>query len=318
MTALGPGGEFDRLRAAFGKLGARLVGAGDDAALVTVDGVDLALSCDLAIEGQHFRLAWLSAREIGWRAGASALSDLAAVAADPLGVLAAVGVPEGRDGEFFQELMLGIADAAALVDAVVWGGDLVRAPQVTVDVSVVGRAAHPVRRSGARSGEGLWVSGWLGAPRAAIQAWERGETPAAALRERFAHPVPRVREAVWLRAQGASAMIDISDGLVGDAGHLAAASGVALEIDARRVPMHSAILTAQAVEADALVTALTGGEEYELLAALPATFDDARAAVFREQFAVPLTRIGDVVAGSGVTVLRDGKPFAVAGGYSHF
>ncbi len=328
MTALGPGNEFDRLRAAFGRLGARLVGAGDDAALVTVDGVDLALSCDLAVENEHFRLAWLSAREIGWRAAAAALSDLAAVAADPLGVLAAVGVPEGREGEFFQELMEGIADAATSVGAVVWGGDLVRAAQVTVDVTVVGRAARPVRRSGAQPGDGVWVSGRLGAPRAAVEAWERGETPTPAFRERFARPVPRVREATWLRAHGAAAMIDISDGLVGDAGHLAAASGVALAIDAGRVPVHSAVQAVQAVQAApaapaapadiSLMMALTGGEEYELLVVLPPDFGVAAADAFGERFGLPLTRIGDVVEGSGVTVLRGGKSVPIVGGYSHF
>jgi thiamine-monophosphate kinase len=224
--------------------------------------------------------------------------------------------------------MEGIADAATSVGAVVWGGDLVRAEQVTVDVTVVGRAARPIRRSGARPGDGVWVSGRLGAPRAAVEAWERGETPASALRERFAHPLPRVRESAWLRTQGATAMIDVSDGLVGDAGHLAAASGVALVIDAGRVPVHSAVpmvpavptdRAVEAVEADrSLMMALTGGEEYELLVALPADFDDAAAKSFEDQFDLPLTRVGRVERGAGVTVLRGGKPMPIAGGYSHF
>ena len=310
-TPLGPGGEFDRLRAVFRRLGPRLRGAGDDAALITVDGAHLALSCDLAIEGRHFRLDWLMAEEVGWRACAAALSDLAAVAAEPLGVLAAVGVPEGRDGEFLERLMDGIARAADATGAVVWGGDLVRAPHVTVDVTVVGRADQPVRRSGAQPGDGLWVTGLLGGPRTAVSAWEAGRTPPPDARDRFAHPVPRIAEAAWLRDHGATAMIDLSDGLVGDAGHLAAASGVGLVVEAERVLVHPAVGADEAV-----VVALVGGEEYELLVTLPEGFGEAEG--FGRRFNLPLTRIGGVAVGEGVRVLRDGRPMQPGRGFSHF
>ena len=312
-TPLGPGGEFDRLRAVFRRLGPRLRGAGDDAALITVDGARLALSCDLAIEGQHFRLGWITAEEVGWRACAAALSDLAAVAAEPLGVLAAVGVPDGRDGEFLERLMDGIARAAESAGAVLWGGDLVRAPQVTIDVTVVGRADRPVRRSGAQPGDGLWVTGLLGAPRAAVDAWEAGRTPAPAARERFAHPVPRIAEAAWLRDHGASALIDLSDGLVGDAGHVAAASQLALVVETERVPVHPAVTGDEAV-----TLALLGGEEYELLVTLPPGFGAADRSTFVQRFTLPLTRIGTVAAGKGVQVLRDGRLVAPGPGFSHF
>ena len=315
-TPLGPGGEFDRLRAVFRRLGPRLRGAGDDAALITVDGARLALSCDLAIEGQHFRLGWLTAEEVGWRACAAALSDLAAVAAEPLGVLTAVGIPDGRDGEFLERLMDGIGRAAESTGAVLWGGDLVRAPQVTIDVTVVGRADQPVRRNGAQPGDGLWVTGSLGAPRAAVAAWEAGRTPASGARERFAHPVPRVAEAAWLRDHGATALIDLSDGLVGDAGHVAAASQAALVVEAERVPVHPAVGAVTADEAVAL--ALLGGEEYELLVTLPPQFGAADQGTFVQEFTLPLTRIGTVAVGKGVQVLREGRPVAPGRGFSHF
>jgi len=325
MTDLGPGGEFDRLRSVFSRLAFRVTGVGDDAALVTVDDVGLAISCDLAVENQHFRLGWLMPREIGWRAGAAALSDLAAVAAEPLGILTAVGVPEGREGTFLEELMEGVADAGTSVGAVVWGGDLVRAAQVTVDVTVVGRAPRPVRRSGAQAGDGLWVTGRLGAPRAAVEAWELGHAPSGGLRERFAHPTPRVREAAWLRDQGATAMIDVSDGVIGDAGHVAAASGVRVRIDAEHVPVHEAVGGEASGEAGkarsgdvSLLLALGGGEEYELLVTLPDGFGAAEAHMFADQFGLPLTRIGEIEDGAGVTVMRNGSPFPVTGGYSHF
>jgi thiamine-monophosphate kinase len=318
-TPLGPGGEFDRLRAVFRRLGPRLRGAGDDAALVTVDGARLALSCDLAIEDQHFRLGWLTAEEVGWRACAAALSDLAAVAAEPLGVLAAVGVPEGRDEAFLERLMDGIASAAASTGAVLWGGDLVRAARVTIDVTVVGRADRPVRRGGAQPGDGLWVTGRLGAPRAAVAAWEAGRAPAPEARERFAHPVPRIAEAAWLRDHGASALIDVSDGLVGDAGHLAAASEVALVIEAERVPVHPAVGAGEAGAADAAVeAALVGGEEYELLVTLPPGFGAAERGMFGQRFKLPLTCVGSVAMGEGLQVLRDGRPVSPGRGFSHF
>jgi thiamine-monophosphate kinase len=324
-TPLGPGAEFDRLRAVFRRLGPRLRGAGDDAALITVDGARLALSCDLAIEDQHFRLSWLTAEETGWRACAAALSDLAAVAAEPLGVLAAVGVPAGRDGEFLERLMEGIASAAASTGAVLWGGDLVRAQRVTVDVTVVGRADRPVRRSGAQPGDGLWVTGQLGAPRAALAAWEAGRPPAPEARQRFAHPVPRIAEAAWLRDQGATALIDVSDGLVGDAGHLAAASEVGLVIEAERVPVHPAAGAAAAGAAsdagalDAATTAaLLGGEEYELLVTLPPGFGTAEGGTFAQRFGLPLTRVGTVAQGDGVRLMRHGRYVSPGRGFSHF
>jgi thiamine-monophosphate kinase len=201
---------------------------------------------------------------------------------------------------------------------VVWGGDLVKSERVLVDVFVVGLADRPVERRGAMPGDGVYVTGRLGGPRAAVDAWLAGKRPAPAARARFAHPVPRVAEARWLRDHGATAMIDVSDGLVGDAGHLAAASGVALEIDGALVPLLEAI---PQMSAD---FALIGGEEYELLVTLPDAAHAARAAhaadaaEFEQRFGLPLTRIGTVKAGSGVTVLRDGQPLPVPGAFSHF
>jgi thiamine-monophosphate kinase len=318
QTPLGPGGEFDRLRGVFARLGPRIGAVGDDAALITIDGARLALSCDLAVEGRHFRTEWLDAREIGWRACAAALSDLAAVAADPLGVLAAVGVPEGRDEAFLQDLMEGVSRAAASAGAELWGGDLVRAPQIVLDIAVIGRADRPVRRRGAMVGVGVWVTGMLGAPAAALGAWERGEPPSAWLRKRFAHPVPRIAEAWWLRERGATAMIDVSDGLVGDAGHLAAASSGRIEIDADSVPVHEAVAAGGQGAAVALAYALTGGEEYELLVTLPPSFGERESRSFRQRFDLPLTRVGTVQAGAGAVVLRDGKQLPITPGFSHF
>ena len=308
MTALGRGGEFDLIRTVWARLGDRVEGAGDDCALITVDGVGLAISTDLAVEDRHFRRAWLSPGEIGFRSAAGSLSDLAAVAAEPLGVLVSVAAPAADADALIPELMAGVAEAAAAVGATVWGGDLVQSDRVLLDVVVVGRADRPVRRTGAASGDALWVTGRLGGPRAAVRAWVAGQEPGAAARSRFARPEPRVREARWLRDQGARAMIDISDGLGGDAGHLAAASGVACVLDAAAVPVHEG--------ADGWEDAMAGGEEYELLVAMPAAFD-ARDS-FQRLFAVPLTRIGACEAGRGVRVLRGGREVDIPASFSHY
>lgn len=310
ISRLGSGIEFDRIRAIFERLGGRGGALGDDCALVTIGGTALALSTDLAVEGTHFRRTWLTAEEIGWRAAAAALSDLAAVAARPAGLLASVGVPADAAADLVVRIMEGVGAAAESVGASVWGGDLVAAPRIVIDVAVVGVAPAPVRRSGAVAGDELWVTGRLGAGRAAVRAWEAGREPAQALRARFAHPEPRVAAAAWLREHGAHAMIDLSDGLLGDAGHVAAASDVACVIDAERVPVY------EGATAD---DALAGGEDYELLVALPAEPDRARlTSSFREAFGIPLTRVGRVTAGAGVALERGGKRVPLIEGYTHF
>ncbi|HET9276349.1 MAG TPA: thiamine-phosphate kinase, partial [Gemmatimonadales bacterium] len=278
----------------------------------------LALSTDTSVESVHFRRAWASLEEIGWRAAAGALSDLAAVAAEPIGLLAALVLPPGLGEEDSVALMRGVANAGASVGAVVLGGDLSAGGELVITITVVGRCERPVRRSGARPGDGLWVTGRLGGPRAALEGWIAGGAPAAAARAAFLHPEPRVGAARWLASHGATAMIDLSDGLAGDAGHLAAASGVRLEIDLARIPLHPdlAAVTA-AAGAPAAELAARGGEDYELLVAMPPDFGDAVAALATEEVGVGLTRIGAVVPGSGVRLSLDGRDVALTS-YDHF
>jgi thiamine-monophosphate kinase len=309
-TALGQGPEFDRIRAIWRRLGDRAAAAGDDCALVVLAGEQFAIGTDLAVEDAHFRAGWLQPDEIGWRAGAAGLSDLAAMAAEPLGLLVSVGVSDEWPEELVTDVLGGIADAATSVGAMVWGGDLVRSDKLIVDVVVVGKAARPVRRAGAQAGDALCVSGRLGAPAAAIAAWGRGMEPDHLARERFAHPIPRIAEALWLRDRGARAMLDVSDGLAADAGHLAAASAVRCVIDSDRVPVHPA--------AETPGRALVSGEEYELLVALPGDATAALGREFESRFGVPLTRVGSIESGSGVEVVREGKAIDVPAGFRHF
>lgn len=315
-SVLGPGREFDLIRAIWSRLGDRIAGApGDDCAFVAVEGRQLAVSSDIAIEGTHFQVGWLSHHEVGWRAAAAALSDLAAVAARPAGVLVSLGVPAEWPEECVVDVMDGVGAAAAAAGAAVLGGDVVCAPRCVIDVMCLGSGAPFVRRTGAAAGDGLWVTGRLGGALMALEALNAGREPETTARERFARPVPRIAEAQWLRDHGAKAMIDVSDGLVADAGHIAAASGVGLVIEAQRVPAHPSVSSGPSA-ASAPLACLISGEEYELLVALPADFDAADG--FMTHFDVPLTRVGTVRAGAGVMVERDGRPVELPQGWSHF
>jgi thiamine-monophosphate kinase len=316
--ALGPGREFDRIRRLAATLGPRAAGLGDDCAVLAPGEGMLVVSTDVSVEDVHFRRAWLSAQEVGWRATAAALSDLAAEGAEPAGALVGLTVPASAGDEEVEAVMLGAGDAAAATGARIVGGDLSSGAAWSVAVTVLGWAAAPVGRGGARVGDGLWLTGTLGAPRAALEAWLRGDTPHEAARRAFAHPMPRIRAGQWLAHHGAGAMIDVSDGLAADAGHIAAASGVGLSLELDRVSV-AAAARPEAARLGMPVErfAAESGEEYELLAALPARFAADEARAFERACGLPLTRVGEVVAGAGVTARLGGAPLAL-GGYDHF
>ncbi len=326
-VGMGPGAEFDLIRTLLGVWKEQAVGVGDDSAEVSVPaGERLVVSTDTSVEGVHFRPEWLTPHEIGYRATAAALSDLAACAARPLGVLLALSLPETWVREVAQ-IAAGVGEAARAAGALIVGGDVTRARDLTLGVTVLGSAVHPLSRTGARAGDTLYVTGELGGPAAAVRAWTRAaegagrspgtsagkgaarsaDTPAPHHRARFAHPVPRVAEARWLAEHGAHAMMDISDGLAGDASHLAAASGVSVVIELERVPVVQGVSSEEAAES---------GEEYELLLAAPGTLD---AREFGQRFGLGLTAVGRVEDGApDVVLLRDGERVAARGGYQHF
>jgi len=304
--ALGAGGEFDRLRAIFRALGRGARDLGDDCALLRLGRTTLALSIDASLEGVHFRTEWLSFREIGWRGGAAALSDLAAEGARPLGVLVSLGLPRGRGTrgggrvDPAAEIMRGVAAVTKSVGARVLGGDLTRSSRYLVDVCAIGTVDRPVRRSGARPGDGLWVTGRLGGA---------GLGLAPAVRRRFARPQPRIAAGRWLARRGARAMIDLSDGLAGDAGHLAAASRVRVALELERIPCWPGVAPRAAARS---------GEEYELLVALPRRFGAREARAFRAVTGLALTRIGACSAGRGVRMTDRGRGMPAPPGFDHF
>ena len=309
-TPLAGGAEFDRIRAIATALGSRARELGNDTALVKLGETTVALSADVSVEGVHFRREWLTLEEIGWRAAAGALSDLAAAGAEPIGVLAALTLPEREPERSFVLLMEGVGAAAAAVGGKVLGGDLSRGSAIQLAITVMGSTPHPVRRSGARPGDSVWVTGELGGARAALIALLAGREPDPAARARFARPEPRIEAGRWLAAHGARAMLDVSDGLAGDAGHLAAASGVGISIALERIPSHPASAHEAALANEpAAVFAAKGGEDFELLVVLPADFTGGAA--------FPLHQVGEVQAGAGLHLALGGEPIVLSG-YEHF
>jgi thiamine-monophosphate kinase len=318
LIPLGPGPEFDRIRRIAAVLGPRAARLGDDCAVVEWPGGSLLLSIDLSLEEVHFRRAWLTPREIGWRATAAALSDLAADGAEPVGILSSLGLPPDFGDEELDGLTRGLGEAAGAVGAAVLGGDLSHSERLMLDIVAVGRAERPVTRAGARPGDGIWVTGVLGGARAALFAWRAGSEPDPEARERFVHPVPRIVPGRALAQAGARAMLDLSDGLAGDARHLAAASDVALDLDLATLPLGPGV-AAEATRAKTRppVFAAQGGEDYELLVALPDTFHRNDALALQRTTGVPLTRIGTVRPGKGVTFRLEGAVLDLTG-YDHF
>jgi thiamine-monophosphate kinase len=314
--ALGPGAEFDRIRRIAELLGPQGVGLGDDCGLIREGEEFFALSTDVSVEGVHFRPQWVRPDEVGWRATASALSDLAAEGAVPVGILSAVTLPAAAPEAHLLELMSGVGAAAKYAGALVLGGDLATGPGWSVAVTAVGRTRAPVTRGGAEPGDRLWVSGILGGARAAVEAWRRGEQPLPGARTRFAHPEPRIAAGRWLARHGAHAMIDLSDGLGGDAGHLAAASRVALELDLDAVPIAPEVTPeAERLGVSPQRFAAEGGEDFELLVALPPRFNAADA--FVRDCGISLTPVGTVGDGNGVRFLLAGQATMLKG-FNHF
>jgi thiamine-monophosphate kinase len=317
--ALGPGREFDRIRRILQGLpspvGAVQVGPGDDACVLEGGWV---ISTDLSVEGVHFRLEWITPEEAGYRAAAGGVSDLAAMAAEPVGILASVAAP--GDGASAERLMEGVKELASETGAALLGGDLTRSPgPLLVDIVALGRTGTPLLRSGARVGDELWVTGRLGGAAAAAALFEAGIPVPPDLRRAFTAPRPRIEEARWLQAAGARAGIDLSDGIAGDAGHLAAASGVAVLLEEEALPLHRHLSLVDG--ADPLALALHGGEDYELLLAAPVGILTPRVEEFALRFDLPLSRVGSVFPGEGV-LLRPrggGEPRRPSrGGFDHF
>jgi len=276
MSRLDEIGEFDLIdRIAKVTPGSANVieGIGDDCAVVRVGERVLLLSCDLSVEDVHFRRRYASAEDIGWKAAASAVSDIAAMGGRPLFLLIALACPRLTAVDFLEGIYKGIQDVAQRFQIAVVGGDSTRLhDHVALDVTVVGEPVSNrwLLRSGAKSGDLLAVTGPLGLSSAGLRALERNDTVPIALANAHLRPLPRIAEGQWLcERPGVHAMMDISDGLLQDAAHIAKRSQVGVDIKRALQTCTSELRSyCDAQGLSCLDFCLAGGEDYELLLAI--------------------------------------------------
>lgn len=286
------------------------VGPGDDGAVFLING-SAVTSVDLLVEGVHFRRDWSSAADIGRKAVAVNIADIEAMGAEPVALVIGVGMPSDLEFSWVKEMVTGVRAEAESAHVALVGGDMVNARDITISVTVIGETAGraPVLRSGARAGQVVAIRGRLGWAAAGLAALGRGfRSPRAAV---DAQRVPQVPYGAGVEAAeaGATAMIDISDGLLADLAHVALASGVSFHLDSARFTIGEPVQTvAAAINTDPLGFVLTGGEDH----ALAATFD---AGQVPEHWDV----VGLVApAAEAPEVLVDGQTWQGESGWTHF
>ena len=290
-------------------VGPVLVGPGDDAAVIAAPDGRVVAATDVLVEGRHFKRDWSSGVDVGVRAAAANLADIAAMGAVPTTLLVGLAVPPELPAEWVLELADGLAAEAARAGAVVSGGDLVSGDTITVAVTALGslQDRDPVLRSGARPGDLVAVAGRLGWAAAGLAVLSRGFRSPRVLVDAHRRPVPPYDEGPRAALLGATAMVDVSDGLVSDLGHLAGASGVAVRLDSSAFHVPQELVdTARALNADPVQWLLAGGDDHALAATFPPDVDLPMA----------WSIVGRVAAGEGVRV--DGAPWSGAGGWRTF
>jgi len=304
-------GEFALIDLVRGQLGTSdyvLVGPGDDAAhIATADGTYVTAT-DILIEGRHFRRDWSTATDIGRKAVAANLSDINAMGGVATALLVAFAAPGDTPVSWVTDLVSGMVDECAKVGARIVGGDMSAADQVVISITALGDAERPVTRSGAQPGDQVAFAGTLGLASAGYGALSRGfRSPKAAVDEHRA-PHPPYAAGPAAAVAGATAMIDISDGLLADLGHVARASKVAIDVDPTSFEILDAVQTVAGAlgGVDPLGFVLSGGDDYALAATFPAD------ATLPEGW----TRIGVVRSGEGVTVA--GVPWEGGPGHRHW
>ncbi len=307
---VGETGEFgliDRVTARLTPGQHTVLGPGDDAAVILVPDGRVVATTDLLVEGRHFRRDWSSGYDIGRKAAAQNLADITAMGAVTTALLVGLGCPPQTKLEWADELIDGLRDEAATVGAAVVGGDVVRAEQVTLAITALGdlQGREPITRAGAQAGDVVAMCGRLGWAAAGLAVLGHGFRSPAVLVGAHRRPAPPYDEGPRAALAGATSMIDVSDGLVQDMGHVATASAVAIDLSRAAFDMPQQLLDiASALGADPYDWVLAGGDDH----ALVATFGSGAAVP--EGWRV----VGAVSAGEGVTV--DGEVFA--GGHDHF
>jgi thiamine-monophosphate kinase len=307
--------EFDVIRRLSDRLPAPppevVVPIGDDCAVLRFGDTLWVAAADMLVSGRHFK-EWATPEDVGYKAVAVNVSDVAAMGGTSRFVLASGGA---NDAKTILRCMEGVMEACEEFGVYPLGGDTTGAAALTVDVSILGQLAHaPVLRSGARPGDLLAVTGELGASVAGLLVLESGDSGPERLVRKHLRPEPRVAAGRAAARLGARAMIDLSDGLASDVRHLCERSGVGCRLDLGLLPIAGDTREyLRSAGQDPEILAATGGEDYELLVAAPQEVVGAMAAELEE----PVTVIGEVADG-GVVFLRDGEPLENLSGWDHF
>jgi len=311
-----------------GSGGAVLLGIGDDAAIIECPvGHSLVLTCDAAVAGRHFRREWLTDAQVGSRAVRAAVSDIAAMGAAPAAALLTLIISPDEPERAAHDIVAGAADACEALGLKLAGGETVSTDgPLTLDVTVTGFVAEgrALTRGAAKPGDALLVSGTLGDSAAGLAALKVGSTQspdAARVIARYTQPEPRLELARLLADASVHCAIDVSDGLVCDAGHIADESGVGLVIHAEALPISDECrAVAGSLHTDPIAWALSGGEDFELLVTTPPGTTDELLERAPRELGLLLTRIGDVTEGSGVKVVgADGHAIHLTEqGWDHF
>jgi len=304
---------------AFKSSGRLALGAGDDAALLTPrSGFEILLTCDWFLEGSHFLPSVHPPDSVGWKCLARAVSDIAAMGGRPTCFLLSLALPQsvisnerGWTAGWLNQFLRGLRRAARQFECVLAGGDTTQARQILINVAVIGEvpAGRAVRRSGAKPGDRIFVSGTLGQAELGLQMLRGGARISAkkdpALRKHL-YPEPRLALGHWLaRRNLASSMMDLSDGLSSDLPHLCAASAGGARIEASQIPSPRMPQTASKKRIDALHLALNGGDDYELVF----TVSGKNAARIPRSFqGVALTEIGEITRERRLMIIEQGKP----------
>ncbi|TAM86845.1 MAG: thiamine-phosphate kinase [Jatrophihabitans sp.] len=304
-------GEFGLIRAILAALpdeGTAVLGPGDDAAVVAAPDGRVVASTDLLVEGRHFRRDWSTANDVGHKAAARGMSDIAAMGAVPTALLVGFATPGTLPVQWVQDLVSGLREECGAIGAAVVGGDVTAADGITVAVTALGdlQQREPVTLGGARVGDVVAVCGRLGWAAAGFAVLGRGFRSPVHVVNAHRRPEPPYADGPGAAVLGATAMTDVSDGLVADLGHLADASGVRIEVRSAALDVPAKLReVGAALNVDPLTWVLTGGDDYALAATFP------RGTDLPAQWRI----VGAVIEGDGVRV--DGRRWP-QGGHEHF
>ena len=333
MTTVGELGEFGliaRITAGLPQSPDVIVGVGDDAAILDIGGEEvLVATCDAQVEDTHFRLRRGSPHNIGRRALAVNLSDIAAMGARPRFALISLLVPPALDVAILDSIYAGLREEAAQFDVALVGGNIARnAERLIIDITLLGTGTRNklLRRDTAKAGEAVMVTGSLGSAAAGLLVSEDEQLAAKVGPENLAGvlaalntPTPRVTAGQWLAQHGVTTGIDVSDGLAADISHICEASRVGVQIEAEALPIRPEVVRIAAFAGrEPQDLALFGGEDYELVFTVPADHADMLARELFVAAGVSATAIGTICEGSAMTLLRQGKPSPLrSGGWDH-